>query len=85
MKNLILTLSLVANLYMQFNYEIFGAYANYKYCDGKGIQSMGMSTYGFTVFDYYISPFNILKLAEKENHSKVLECANGFEIKGDLK
>lgn len=84
MKNLILTLSLVANLYMQFNYEIFSFYANHKYCEGKGIDSMGMSTYGFSINNYYISPFNILKLAEKENRSLVIECTNGFKIKGDL-
>lgn len=75
-----LILSLIANVYMQFNYEIFSLYVKHVYCNGSNIQSMGMSTYGFSIKGHYISPLNIIKLGSTEQYNIALECSNGFKI-----
>lgn len=76
----LLVLSLAANIWMQFNYEIFSFYVKHRYCDGSEIQLMGWADYGFYIKDYYISPLNILKLGSTDNYNVVLECSNGFKI-----
>jgi len=80
-----LTISVLLNIWFQFNLEIFDAYVDYKYCNNSGIWSMGWSSYGLEVFGHFITPLNINYLDVENRSSNTLECMNGFVIPGELK